>query len=149
VSKRAVAPAKRERSAYSMSIKNIQVKLTKFSFKSPVLWGNTFDSHLSGCKGRFRLFYFRSVSSVKSLWTGWPQNSVSLFGRGKRFFSSSEYLHPLWNSLNLLFSGCRRLFPWRVKLLRREGDHTTPSNAEVKNGWRYISKLSSVQVACK
>jgi hypothetical protein len=49
------------------------------------------------------------------------------------FFSSSPRPYGFWGSLSLLFVGYRGLIPPRVKLTRREADHSPPSSAEVKN----------------
>jgi hypothetical protein len=54
-------------------------------------------------------------------------------GRGKRCFSSSQRSDRLWGTRNFLSNGYRGLF-LGVKRPGREADHSSPSNAEVKNG---------------
>jgi len=39
----------------------------------------------------------------------------------------------------LLSNGYQGFFPWRVKQLGHEADHSPPSRAEVKNAWSYTS----------
>jgi len=55
--------------------------------------------------------------------------------QGQIFFSSPKRPGRLWGSTSLLFNCYRYSFPG----IRREVDHSPPSNDEVRNEWSYTS----------
>jgi hypothetical protein len=65
----------------------------------------------------------------------------SISGRGKDFFCSPPRSDRLWG-LPLYNRGCRGLFP------RGQADHSSPSNAKVKNEWNCTFTSPHVFVAC-
>lgn len=74
------------------------------------------------------------VSSMTMLWARQPRSHDSAQERTKDLFSFPE--PPLW-----LWGppiGCLGLFPWGVKQLGHDGDHSLPSSAMVKNKWNFI-----------
>jgi hypothetical protein len=73
------------------------------------------------------------ISSTVSFPTGCMFGGLSP-GRSWGFFSSPPRSDPLWVSPNLLSSGVPG-----VKRSGREGDHSPPTSAEVKNTWSYTS----------
>jgi hypothetical protein len=58
---------------------------------------------------------------------------------GTRFFSSP--CHPDWlcGPSSLLSNGHQGFFPWGVKLLECEAEHSPATSAKVKNTWIYTS----------
>jgi hypothetical protein len=62
------------------------------------------------------------------------QSAGVLFPTGERLFSSSQRPDRLWGPSNPLFSGDRRVNSPEIQRPGREGNHSSLSNAEVKNG---------------
>jgi len=60
---------------------------------------------------------------------------------GWEVFSPPSCSDQLWDPPNLLSSGYQGALSLGVKRLVREGDHSPPSVAEVKNAWKYTSTL--------
>jgi len=71
---------------------------------------------------------------------GWMIGVLSL-GRGWEFFSLSPHPDQLWGPPSILSNAYQGFFPWRVKQLGREADHTPPLRDKVKNVWSYTSIL--------
>jgi len=69
--------------------------------------------------------------------TGWKTRSSNA-DRSKRLFFSPKSPDRLCGPPILLFGGHRSSF-LRVKWPGPEVDHSSPSSAEVKNGWSYTS----------
>jgi len=67
-------------------------------------------------------------------WSIWGFNPA----RGKRFFSSTNCSVQLLCPLGLLLKGYWSFF-LGIKWPECEADHTSPSSAEVRNDWQYIS----------
>jgi hypothetical protein len=58
---------------------------------------------------------------------------------GSIIFISRYCPYRLCGLPNLLYNGYWELFPWRVKWLLCEADHSPPTSAEFKKTWVYTS----------
>lgn len=79
----------------------------------------------------------KRYSSVTMLWARWLRKEV----RFPTSSSSPKRADRFWESFSLLFNGSRRLYPLRLKKLKREANHLPSPNAGVKTR-EYIFLLS-------
>jgi len=89
-------------------------------------------SPFSWCRGRELV----ELSFIKSYW----MTGVRFRNRGRDFFCLPQRSDHLWGSLRILSNGYRGL-SHGVKRSGYEADHSSLSNAEVKNAWSCASTI--------
>jgi hypothetical protein len=73
--------------------------------------------------------------------TGWTVRSSNLGMRKRLFSPCPERPYGLRDSPILLFCGYQELFP-RLTRSGRKANHSPPSSAEVKSGWRKLDHFT-------
>jgi hypothetical protein len=86
---------------------------------------------------KIRLHLQSSLYNSVSILTGYELGNRGSIPDRAGPFSSPLRPDRLWGPPSLLSSGYQ-VFPWGVKRLGCESDHSPQSNAEVKNAWSYI-----------
>jgi hypothetical protein len=115
--------------------------LTRISVYVTVI-PNTYFTVPSNPMGRPNRLVSHLISLEVGIATGYGLDDRGVAVRvpvGSRIFSCPRRPHRFWGPPNLLYNGYRRLFPWGVKRPGCEADHSSPTSAEVKKMWIYIS----------